>query len=189
MVPLLCSSIVGRKRWTSASGVYRGHTGEVDSRGRVFSGAPEDETLRGDAAAVASVARGRGFHGPCGVDALRYAEPASGSERQPIDRLRSAVEFNARPTMGLVAIGLVKRALPRLRKRIALQPGERCGFALSYRAADDPDWRRRIYGHVDNDAVIIDLARASDADDPRASLVFTRETAHLRRARGEAFGC
>jgi uncharacterized ferritin-like protein (DUF455 family) len=175
--------------WTSASGVYRGHTGEVDSRGRVFSGAPEDEMLRGDAAALASVARGQGFHGACGVDAFRYTEPASGDEREPVARLRSAVEFNARPTMGLVAIGLVKRALPRLRKRISLQPGERCGFALSYRAADDRDWRRRIYEHVDNDAVILDLARASHADDPRASLVFTRETARLRDSRTAAFGC
>lgn len=173
--------------WTSASGGYRGHCGEVDHRGRVFSGDPSDETLRGDAAILANRARAEGFVGPCGVDAFRYRQPVPKGE--PIERLRGAVEFNARATMGLVAIGLVKRALPRVRKRLGLQPGDRHGFALTHRAADDTAWRARIYEHVGNDAVILDLAEASAPGDPRASLVFSRDPAAIRGARGSAFGC
>lgn len=173
--------------WTTASGGYRGHFGEVDHRGRVFSGDPGDETLRGEAAALAARARAEGFFGPCGVDAFRYRQPTSGGA--PIERLRGAVEFNARSTMGLVAIGLVKRAFPRVRKRLGLQPGERHGFALTHRAADDTTWRARIYEHVGNDAVIVDLAEASGPGDPRASLVFSRDPASIRAARSRAFGC
>ena len=173
--------------WTTASGGYRGHFGEVDHRGRVFSGDPGDETLRGEAAALAARARAEGFFGPCGVDAFRYRQPTPGGA--PIERLRGAVEFNARSTMGLVAIGLVKRAFPRVRKRLGLQPGERHGFALTHRAADDTTWRARIYEHVGNDAAIVDLAEASGPGDPRASLVFSRDPASIRAARSRAFGC
>ena len=91
--------------------------------------------------------------------------------------------------MGLVAIGLAKRALPRVRKRLAIQPGDRHGFALTYRAADDREWRRRIYHEVGNDAVIVDLARASSEGDPCASLVFARDPDSIRRARSAAFRC
>ncbi|MCR9096736.1 MAG: ferritin-like domain-containing protein [bacterium] len=173
--------------WTSPSGGYRGHFGEVDSRGRVFSGDVDDETLRGDAAAIASRARAAGYAGPCGVDAFRYLQPMSDGD--PVARLRGAVEFNARPTMGLVAIGLVKRAFPRVRKRLGLQPGDRHGFALTHRPADDDGWRAGIYEHVGNDAVIVDLAEASGPGDPRASLVFSPDPASIRAARREAFRC
>ncbi len=103
------------------SGVFRGHLGEVDSRGRIFSGHQKDEALRADAAAVAQVAREQGFHGPCGIDAFTYLE----GERE---RMRSLVEFNARATMGLVTIGLVRRALPRVREALNLEPGGRVAF-------------------------------------------------------------
>ena len=173
--------------WNGPGGGYRGHFGEIDHRGRVFSGDADDEALRADAAAVASLARERGFKGPCGVDALRYVEPDATGAGVP--RLRGAGEFNARATMGLVAIGLVKRALPRVRKRLALAPGERHGFALTYRPAADDGWRRRVYEQVGNDAVIVDLSEASLADDPRASLVFARNPASIREARASAFHC
>jgi len=175
--------------WTSSSGVYKGHCGEVDSRGRVFSGDRDDEALRADAAAIANHARAAGFFGPCGVDAFRYAQPNASNPGDPIPRLRSVVEFNARPTMGLVAIGLVKRALPRVRRKLDLHPGDRRGFALTYRAADDREWRKRVYAHVGNDAVIVDLKEASLPGDPQASLVFARDPDSIRRARRDAFGC
>lgn len=171
--------------WNGSGGGYRGHCGEVDSRGRVFSGDREDEALRADAAAVAGRARESGYFGPCGVDAFRYRE--LDAQGEAILRLRSVVEFNARPTMGLVAIGLVKRALPRVKKRLALAPGERHGFALTYRSAEDEEWRRRIYEVIDNEALIIDLGRASLPGDPRASLVFARDPAAIRAARASAF--
>ncbi len=174
--------------WTSASGVYRGHCGEVDHRGRVFSGDRDDESLRADAAALTAQARADGFSGPCGVDAFRYIEPTNEDEAG-IPRLRSAVEFNARPTMGLVAIGLVKRALPKVRRKLGLEPGDRNGFALTYHAASDREWRKRIYAHVGNDAVIVDLSRASLEGDPQASLVFARDPDSIRNARSEAFRC
>lgn len=173
--------------WTSPSGGYRGHCGEVDHRGRIFSGDAADEALRGDAVAIANAARAKGFFGPCGVDAFHYLEPMPPGD--PVERLRGAVEFNARPTMGLVTIGLVKRAFSRARKRLGLQPGERHGFALSYRAPNDKGWRARVYEHVGNDAVIFDLAEASLPGDPRASLVFSRDPASIRSARSSAFGC
>ncbi len=173
--------------WNGPGGGYRGHFGEIDHRGRVFSGDRDDEALRADAAAVAGLARERGFTGPCGVDALRYVEPDATGAGVP--RLRGAVEFNARTTMGLVAIGLIKRALPRVRKRLSLHPGERHGVALTYRPPDDEGWRRRVYEHVGNDAVIVDLAAASLADEPRASLVFARDPASIREARDSAFHC
>ena len=51
-LPVLLGSL---EMWTTPSGVYRGHFGEVDSRGRVFSGDSRDETLRADAAACEKI--------------------------------------------------------------------------------------------------------------------------------------
>ncbi len=193
--------------WNSESGVYRGHFGEIDSRGRVFSGDRDDEAFRADAAAVAAEARVRGFWGPCGVDGFRYVQPKVGFETHtraappltsgPTERvddeetpfLRTIVEFNARPTMGLVAIGLARRALPRVRKRLGLEPGTRYAFALTQRAPDDRDWRRRIYAQIGSDCLILDLSGASRSGDPLASLVFARDPETLRAARSSAFDC
>lgn len=170
-------------QWTSPGGVPRGHFGEIDSRGRVFSGDPEDESLRADAAAIAAQARALGFSGPCGVDAFRYREGDDGRER-----LRPVVEFNARATMGLVTLGLVRRAWPRVRKRLAISPGERHGFALVLRDAGAEDWRPRIHRALDGRAVIVDLGDASLAGDPRAHLVFARDPEALRAAGREGLG-
>ena len=57
------------------SGVYRGHRGEVDARGRVHCGSRHDEAIREAAAAVANEAAALGFHGPCGVDSFSYSMP------------------------------------------------------------------------------------------------------------------
>jgi hypothetical protein len=99
------------------SGLYRGHRGFVDSRGRVTSGNPYDETLRESAVTVALAAAAEGYSGPCGVDAFAYQT----EEKREV--LRPLVEFNARFTLGIVAIGLLRRALPRLKSELSLEPG------------------------------------------------------------------
>ena len=169
------------------SGVFRGHCGEVDSRGRVFSGHRADETLRADAAAVAQRARDAGFFGPCGIDAFSYME----SDRE---RLRSLVEFNARVTMGLVTIGLIRRALPRVRETLELTPGVRRAFLMGFgrpgRGLDEP---QRIASSCP-DASLINLGQAKKGQvekeaDSQPFLVFARDRVALRRAHREVLGC
>ena len=100
------------------SGLYRGHRGFVDSRGRVTSGSRYDEALREAAVAVARTAAAAGYRGPCGVDAFAFEVEPGRVE------LRPAVEFNARFTLGIVAIGLLRRVLPGLGAERFPRPGE-----------------------------------------------------------------
>jgi hypothetical protein len=174
--------------WSSASGVYRGHCGEVDSRGRVFSGDRDDESLRADAAAVVSRARERGFAGVCGIDSFRYRERAESAQAR-VERMRGAVEFNARATMGWVTIGLVRRALPIVKEPLALTPGDRRGFALTYHDPDDRDWRDRLESGLGDDAILLDLSTGIDPELSRPVLVFTRDPETLRSARRDTFDC
>ncbi|MCB9722776.1 MAG: hypothetical protein H6748_01860 [Spirochaetaceae bacterium] len=163
----------------SPSGVYRGHVGEVDSRGRVFSGDADDETLRAEGAVVAGLARAAGLHGVCGVDAFRYV--AGGHTHR-----RGVVEVNARATMGLVAVGLVRRALPQVREALALLPGARRGFALVVTTPSDDPARdsdaiaRGLAAQVDG--IALDLGDGGEATAPRAWLLFGREREVLREA-------
>jgi hypothetical protein len=99
------------------SGLYRGHRGFVDSRGRMTSGNRYDEALREAAVAVAQAAAAAGYHGPCGVDAFAFELEPGRVELRPI------VEFNARFTLGIIAIGLVRRALAEIRRELSLEPG------------------------------------------------------------------
>jgi hypothetical protein len=99
------------------SGLYRGHRGFVDSRGRVTSGNRYDEALREAAVAVAQAAMAAGYHGPCGVDAFAFEVEPGRVELRPV------VEFNARFTFGTVVIGLLRRALPRICQALSLDPG------------------------------------------------------------------
>ncbi len=99
------------------SGLYRGHRGFVDSKGRITSGNPYDEALREAAVVVAEAAVAAGYQGPCGIDAFAFESEPGRVE------LRSIVEFNARFTLGIVAIGLLRRALPRIRQELSLDPG------------------------------------------------------------------
>jgi len=117
------------------SGLFLGHRGEIDSRGRVFSGNPFEESLREAAPLVAVAAAAEGFHGPCGVDAFALRLPDAdglGADGQGADAereiLRPVVEFNARYTMGSVTIGLVRRALDPIREPLGLVPGCRRAF-------------------------------------------------------------
>ncbi len=98
------------------SGLYRGHRGTVDSKGRVHSTSRYDEPLREAAAAVARAAFAEGYWGPCGLDA--FAFQADGREV-----FRPVVEFNARFTLGTLVVGLLRRVLPRIREALSLEPG------------------------------------------------------------------
>jgi len=100
-----------------ASGLYRGHRGFVDARGRVSSGSPHEAALLEAAARIVEAAAEAGYHGPCGVDAFAFEVEPGRVELRPV------VEFNARFTLGIVAIGWLRRALPRIRQQLALEPG------------------------------------------------------------------
>ena len=166
----------------TANGVFRGHCGEVDSRGRIFSGHRDDETLRADAAAVAGRARDGGFFGPCGIDAFSYME----SDRE---RLRGLVEFNARATMGLVTIGLVRRALPRVRDALGLTPGARRAFLMGFgRPGSGRVDAMRIESSCP-DTYSIDLGPPGGESGPQPFLIFARDGESLRRVHLEVLGC
>lgn len=112
----------------SRRGTFLGHRGEIDSRGRVFSGLPDDEDLREAAAAVAGAALRRGYTGPCGVDGFVFRwQDESGEWRRT---LRPVVELNGRFTMGTVTLGLVRRHTDRIREAQGLRPGDRRAFDL-----------------------------------------------------------
>ncbi|NNL67217.1 MAG: hypothetical protein HKP30_13300 [Myxococcales bacterium] len=115
------------------SGVFLGHRGEIDSRGRIFSGHPAEESLREAAAGVAVAARERGYVGPCGVDGFSFREPETGAEA-----LRPVVELNARFTAGTVTAGLIRRALPHVKRALGLGPGERLRFRFRLQDAEPP---------------------------------------------------
>jgi hypothetical protein len=118
----------------SRAGVARGHRGSVDSKGRITSDTRWDEPLREAAAAAAAAARDAGYWGPCGVDAFVFEDKGR-------LRLRPVVELNARFTLGTVALGLVRRALRRVKRPLALRPGVRRGFACLLNAPSG-GWER-----------------------------------------------
>lgn len=120
----------GLRLWVTNTGLYRGHLGEVDSRGRVFSGDPEEERARTAAAMLASEAQALGFRGPCGVDGLSFEIPGRADE-EPTRVIRPAVEFNARFTLGTIVIGLIRRNLKRLQTELELSPGQRRAFLFA----------------------------------------------------------
>ncbi len=170
--------------WTTASGLYRGHLGEVDARGRVFSGDHDDETLRAEAVAIANHAREAGYWGSCGIDAFRYREP---DPDQPKERLRTGVELNARHTMGLVTIGLVRRALPAVRAELQLTPGDRRGFALVFRDARSAQaqpfarYAERIRNALGDRTRVLDLSSAGFPEEPQPVLVFAEGSERIRK--------
>jgi hypothetical protein len=163
----------------SATGGYLGHRGEVDARGRIFSGHPRDEDLRAAAAGLASAAAGAGFHGVAGVDALTFRigrdrDPASGGSR---DLLRPVVELNARFTMGTVVAGLVRRSLPAVRAALGLAPGERRAFR--FRLDAPPGGWERAAHDAGPGSLLVPLA--PDAAAPRPGLLFIPHPDRLDR--------
>ena len=147
------------------SGVYRGHRGWIDYRGRVVSGSDFDDALLEAAAEVANAAAAEGFYGPCGVDAFVFEGPR-GLELRPV------VELNARFTTGTVLAGLIRRALPRIRERSFLAPGQRVPFAFSLETPAG-GWPR----DVDAQRIVLPLWR--DGDSLRPTLVVARDLESL----------
>jgi hypothetical protein len=108
---------------TDPSGLYRGARGTVDSRGRVAARSRHDEAAREIALPLANAAAELGFHGPFGADIIAFDTPDGAIALR-------AVETNARYTVGCIAVGLVRRQLPRLREELGLSPGGLIDFAL-----------------------------------------------------------
>ena len=103
----------------SPSGVYRGHLGTFDRKGRATSGHAEDEALREAAARVGVAAAEAGLRGPCGVDGFAFRGPDGREEFRPV------CELNARYTAGTVALGMLRRHLAALKDDLALILEER----------------------------------------------------------------
>jgi hypothetical protein len=159
------------EQWLTPSGVPIGHVGEIDSRGRISSGHRRDEAAREAAVAIAHAARAAGYYGPCGVDSLVFRVPDESGESS--ERLRPVVEFNARFTLGIVAIGLMRRLLSRLRRSHGLTPGERRAFVFALAPpAGHPDWPSAAIA-VGDDARAFDFA--GDAARPGAGVLIARD--------------
>lgn len=169
---------------TTGSGGYRGHCGEIDAAGRVHSGDPEDDRLRAGALEVARSAGERGFFGACGVDAFRYRMGNGGRERW-----RGAVEFNARPTMGLVTYGLIRRALPRLQGPLAARGDAPLAFLFTLLDEHVDAAPEAVLEHAGPDTQAIDLAARPAAGEPRPFLFLGRDRDRLRAAYRAVAGC
>jgi len=147
------------------AGVPRGLRGTVDRRGRVTSGTAWDEPLREAAVAVSSAARDEGYHGPCGVDAFVFRGPSGEPELRPV------VELNARFTLGIVAVGLARRVLHRVRGDFDLDANERLWFELVLDAAVPRP-----------EAGVLRLELAPGPEGPRPALLLARELESLEAA-------
>ena len=169
---------------TTRSGVFRGHCGKLDVEGSVWSGDPEDDCLRAGAAEIARMASDRGFFGACGVDAFRYR--TGDGEREA---WRGAVEFNARPTMGLVTYGLLRRALPHLPGPLAASDRAPLAFLFTILDEHADDQRTAILERSGQDAHAIELAARRIPGEPRPLLFFGRDRKALREAHRAIVGC
>jgi hypothetical protein len=163
-----------------------GHCGEIDSRGRIFSGLPDDEALREAAASIAAAAGRQGYAGPCGVDAFvfRWPEDRGSADEREREILRSVVELNARFTLGTVAVGLARRHLQDARDRLGLRSGERRAFAL-YLDAPRNDWTAACDA-AGPGAFVVALHGQGDPVHP--GLLFARSRTDLERALGDGAG-
>ena len=165
----------------AGSGLYRGHRGLVDSRGRVTSGSRYDEALREAAVAVAQNAAAAGYRGPCGVDAFAFeVEPGRVA-------FRPAVEFNARFTLGTVAIGLLRRVLPGLGPARLPRPGELRAFQFQL-GAPSGGWPDLADA---SDAVSIPLGDPGDSAAPALLIADDRQAldVHLASAQASHSAC
>lgn len=153
------------------SGVYRGHLGDFDARARITSGSRYEDALLESGMRLARAAHAEGFHGPCGVDAFSFHGP-HGLE------FYSCVEFNARFTMGTLAAGLLRRALPGLDDAFRARPGEPRSF---YFGLDAPD-----RGWPDSDGEGLRVLPLWEPDEStRPALLFAENRAGLRAWLGD----
>ena len=156
------------------SGLYRGQRGTVDSKGRVTSGCERDEELRDAAVAVAGRAAREGFFGPCGLDAFGYRAHSGACAFRPV------VEWNARYTLGMVAIGLVKRAHAEICSAFAPGPEQRLAFQF---ALDAP-----VRGWPESDSSLRVLRYAERGATVEPALAIALERATLDERLGEDSG-
>ena len=159
------------EQWVGRSGVYRGHLGTFDARTRITSGSRYEAALLESGMLLANAAHAEGFHGPCGVDAFSFQGP-QGLE------FHSCVEFNARFTMGTLAAGLLRRALPNLDEPFRPRPGEPRSF---YFGLDAP---RRGWPESDGERFRFVPLWISDGS-PRPALLFAEDGAQLRAWLGD----
>jgi len=108
------------------SGVYRGHRGSVDARGRMSSGSRFDERMREAAVELARAAASVGYTGPCGVDGFVF-------EHAGCEMLRPVVEFNARFTIGFLVAASLRSRLAEIRAESPLRPDRALSFAFELR--------------------------------------------------------
>jgi hypothetical protein len=116
------------ERLGAPSSSFRGRRGSVDASGGVTSGSPLDEALREVAAVVARAAAAAGYTGPCGVDAWVFEGTGGGARLWPV------VELKARFTLGTLALGWLRRALPRIRAEIPVADAELHAFEFRLEA-------------------------------------------------------
>lgn len=169
---------------TTRSGVYRGHAGEVDAAGRIRSGDPDDDRLRTGARAIVERAAAAGLTGACGVDAFRFRFGESGREG-----LRGAVELNARPTMGVVAWGLLRRALAVAPTKGPDRDPRALAFVFTQLTGDTDARRLAILEQAGPGARALELAPCRTADEPRPLLFLGPDRHALREAHRAVEGC
>lgn len=110
-------SVVGLTRQlASRSGVWAGNAVQLGEGGRLSSGSPFDDELLHAALVIGARAADEGFRGPLGVDAFAYRAEGAQAVFRPI------VEVNARFTMGMITVGLARRAL----EAGLVAPGQGC---------------------------------------------------------------
>ena len=171
----------GLESLVTPAGVYLGHAGEIDPRGRVFATGPEQELLREAAVALAGHARERGFWGPCGLDSLLFRGPENEVAKSASGFvLRPVVEFNARFTVGVIVVGLIRRILAGRPDALAVEPGERLGFFFALDTPSPwPSWEAlaRSLGEAER---LFPLAPPSAA--ARPALLFSNQIPKLRES-------
>jgi len=169
----------GLKLWVTTTGLYRGHLGEVDSRGRIYSGGPHEEEAREAAATLANEAQGLGYRGPCGVDGLSFRTPTRDTD-SALRTTRPGVEFHARFTLGTVVLGLVRRVLDRLKNDLELSPGQRRAFLFALDTpAEWPSWEA-LAQSLEGRTLCFPLAPASA--ETRPGLIFGESLLDLQAA-------
>jgi len=172
------------EQWLTSAGVPIGHLGEIDSRGRISSGHRRDEDAREAAVAIAHAARAAGYFGPCGVDSLLFRAPDGSGDL--VEWLRPILEFNARFTLGIVAIGLMRRLLSRLRRRHGLSPGERRAFLVALEPpVGHDDWASAARA-IGAGAIAFDFT--SDGARPGSGVLIARDRDALAPLLGRSAG-
>jgi hypothetical protein len=113
------------KQHINKTGKFLGHSGLVENSEFVSIQNEFTEKLREEGIRILEDAAACGYRGPCGIDSFSY--------RGPKGRLflRPAIEFNARFTMGIVTIGVLRRLLES-REASSIEDLGKSQFTASY---------------------------------------------------------